>query len=235
MATHLVTGAGSGIGEALAQRLTDRGDDLVLLARNDVRAAEIAERFPAAVVHVVDLAGPLEPQLAALDLPASLDSVVHVAGVVELARVADLTSESFLHTLTVNAVAPAALTRWALPSLRAAHGVALFVSSTSALTANAEWSAYSASKQALGAVAEALRAEEAAHGVRVTVAYPSRTATPMQQRVRDAEGGAFEPDAYMHPETVADALLSVLDLPRDSSVHELVLRPTPAATRNGEN
>ena len=48
MPTHLLTGAGAGIGEAVARVLHDRGDRLVLLARNDDRAAELAQRFPGA-------------------------------------------------------------------------------------------------------------------------------------------------------------------------------------------
>ena len=55
---HVLTGAGSGIGLALAHRLAARGDDLVLLARTDARAAELASTFPAAQVLVADLADP---------------------------------------------------------------------------------------------------------------------------------------------------------------------------------
>ena len=90
MATHLLTGAGSGIGAVLAQRLLARGDDLVLLARSTDRAAELSTAYAGATTVVADLADPAS--LEGLELPDSLDSVVHAAGVVELGTVAELTT-----------------------------------------------------------------------------------------------------------------------------------------------
>lgn len=58
MAAHLITGAGSGIGAVLAERLAERGDDLWLLARDARRAAELRERFPGAQTLVGDLGTP---------------------------------------------------------------------------------------------------------------------------------------------------------------------------------
>ena len=88
MATHLITGAGSGIGAALADRLHERGDTLVLLARSPERAAELADRWEGARTVVADLAD--AGSVAGLDLPDALDSVVHAAGVVDLGSVAEL-------------------------------------------------------------------------------------------------------------------------------------------------
>ena len=88
MPTHLVTGAGSGIGQTLTDALHARGDRLVLLARSRERAEELAARWEGAQTLVADLADPASA--AALEFPESLDSVVHAAGVVALGRVADL-------------------------------------------------------------------------------------------------------------------------------------------------
>ena len=55
--THVLTGAGSGIGLALARRLVERGDRLVLLARSDARAAELSRTFPDAQLLVAEVAG----------------------------------------------------------------------------------------------------------------------------------------------------------------------------------
>ncbi|MGC3995634.1 MAG: SDR family oxidoreductase [Propionicimonas sp.] len=227
MASHLITGAGSGIGAAVAELLAARGDDLVLVARTSARAADLATAFPVAQTLVADLADPnLEDLLAALDgAPERLDSVVNVAGNTELDPVADLTAGSFLDTLAVNLVGPVALTRWALPALRAGRGTVVFVNSTAALTVNPRWGAYAAAKAGLRAIADALRAEEAANGVRVTSVFPSRTATPLQHHVRDQEGGAYDPSRYMDPRTVAAQVVAAIDLPPDASVAEVVLRP----------
>jgi NADP-dependent 3-hydroxy acid dehydrogenase YdfG len=227
MTTHLVTGAGSGIGAALVTVLHQRGDGLVLLARSAERADELAATYPGATTLVADLADPpgLERALAQADLPESLDSVIHVAGAVDLAPIAELDLDHWQRQLDVNLTAPALVTKAALPALRAARGLVLFVNSGAGLSANPDWSAYAASKFGLRALADALRAEEPEHGVRVTTVFPGRTATPMQQKVHDQEGKEYDAAAWIDPGTVVDAVLHVLDLPDDATVSDLTIRP----------
>ena len=214
---HLLTGATSGIGLELARRLRDRGDDLVLVVRDAAKAAE----FPDAEVLVADLteAG----AIAELQIPDGLDSVVHAAGIVELGAVADTSLESWRHQFDVNLLAPVALTQAALPALRAVGGTVVFVNSSAGLTAHAGWSAYAASKFGLRALADSLRAEEPS--IRVTTVFPGRSATPMQAEVHRQEGKEYDESRWIRPETVADAILQVLDLPGDATMPELVVRP----------
>jgi NAD(P)-dependent dehydrogenase (short-subunit alcohol dehydrogenase family) len=224
MGTHLLTGGGSGIGRLLAERLLERGDDVWLLARSAERAHDLRADLAGATVLVADLAWP--ESVESLDLPESLDSVVHAAGIVELGAVGELTIEDWASQLRVNLVSPATLTRVALPALRAARGTVVMVNSSAGLNAHPRWSAYAASKHGLRALADSLRAEEQEHGVRVSTVYPGRTATPMQRKVHDQEGRDYDPDAWIDPATVADAILHVLDLPRDATVTDLTIRPT---------
>lgn len=221
--THLVTGGGSGIGAALAVRLLDRGDAVVLLARSAERAAELEAAHPGASTVVADLGHP--QSVEGLDLPERLDSVVHAAGVVELGSVADLSAAAWQQQLAVNLVAPAVLTRAALPALRAAGGTVVLVNSGAGLRAHPAWSAYAASKHGLRALAEALRAEEAGTGVRVTSVYPGRVATPMQEEVHRQEGTQYDASRWIDVGTVVDALVHCLDLPPDATLPDLTLRP----------
>ena len=225
MTAHLVTGAGSGIGAALVRRLAARGDDLVLLARNASRAAELGAAFPAARVLVADLADPGTLNGLGRELDGPLDSVVHVAGVVELAPVARLKVRDLEEQLAVNLTSPAVLTREMLPHLRRAGGTVVFVNSSAGLAASPEWSAYAASKFGLRALADALRAEEVEHGVRVSTVYPSRTATPMQEKVHEQEGRTYDASRWISPETVVDTILHVLDLPPDATIPDVTVRP----------
>lgn len=227
MTTHLITGVGSGIGAILARRLLERGDDVVALARDAGRARQIAEGLPGASVLVGDLAQPgrLSWALSKQHLPDRIDSLVHVAGVVDLGDVADLSATLWEQQLAVNLVAPAELTRLLLPVLRVSQGQVVFVNSGAGLRANAGWSAYAASKHGLKALADALRAEEAQHGVRVASIYPGRTATPMQERVHHQEGQDYDAERLIAPESVVATILAALDLPRDAEITDLTVRP----------
>lgn len=227
MSVHLITGAGSGIGAALARRLQERGDDIVLLARDAGRARQLAASFPGASTLVGDLSQPgrLSWALSKQSLPERIDSLVHVAGVVDLGSVADLPPALWEQQLAVNLVAPAELTRLLLPVLRVSRGHVVFVNSSAGLTANAGWAAYAASKHGLRALADALRAEEAEHGVRVTTVYPGRTATPMQERVHQQEGREYDAERFIDPDSVATTLITALDLPRDALITDLTVRP----------
>ena len=231
MTAHLVTGAGSGIGAVLARRLTERGDRLTLLARNESRAAYLGRAFPAATVLVADLAEPGTLNGLGRQVDGPLHSVVHAAGVVELSPVSRLRLRDLEEQLAVNLMSPAVLTRELLPHVRAARGTVVFVNSSAGLSAGADWSAYAASKFGLRALADSLRAEEVEHGVRVTTVFPSRTATPMQEKVHEQEGRTYDPARWISPETVVDTVLHVLDLGTDATIPEVTVRPVvPRAT-----
>lgn len=227
--THLITGAGSGIGAHLARSLHQRGDALVLLARSAERAADLAAAFPGASTIVLDLAEPasLDTALSDGSLPPVLDSLIHVAGVVDLAPVAGLDHEIWQRHLDVNLVSPALLTRAALPALRSARGTVVFVNSGAGLAAHPTWAAYAASKFGLRALADSLRGEEQQRGVRVSTVYPGRTATAMQEKVHAQEGNAYDPADWIDPATVAATIEQLIDLPRDATISDVTVRPTP--------
>ena len=124
-----------------------------------------------------------------------------------------------------NLTAPALLTRTLLPSVRRAEGTFVFVNSSAGLAASPEWSAYAASKFGLRALADSLRAEEVDHGVRVTTVFPSRTATPMQEKVHEQEGATYDASKWIPAGTVADTILHVLDLPAGTTIPEVTVRP----------
>ncbi|MFD3718322.1 SDR family oxidoreductase [Streptomyces sp. NPDC058674] len=227
MATHLITGAGSGIGAAVAARLHARGDDIVLLARDAGRARRLTDRYPGATALVGDLADPdrLSWAFSKQAVPERIDSLLHIAGIVDLGPVGDLRPKTWHQQLNVNLVAPAEVTRLLLPTLRASHADIVFVNSGAGLHAHADWSAYAASKHGLKALADSLRAEEKPNGVRVTSVYPGRTATPMQAKVHSQEGREYDPAAWIDPESVATTIVMAIDLPRDAEVNDLTVRP----------
>lgn len=226
--THVITGAASGMGLEVARRLVDRGDDVVALVRSEARMAQLYDELPGvSAAQVADLSDVSQLQDVATELASSyarVDSLLHVAGVVDLFPVAELDLVEWRRQLEVNLTAPVVLTHAFLPALRAARGTVVFVNSGAGLTAHATWSAYAASKFGLRALADSLRAEEAEHGVRVTTLFPSRTATPMQEKVHEQEGRSYDAGDWIQPATVAEAMLHVLDLPDDATITELTVR-----------
>lgn len=156
-----------------------------------------------------------------------LDVLVHSAGMVRVASLERTSAQVWRDMFELNVVAVAELTRVLLPKLRAAGGHVVLINSGAGLRANPNWGAYAASKFALRAYADALRAEEP--GLRVTTIFPGRTDTGMQRGVREAEGGAYEPEKYLKPETVATAVLNAITTPQDAHPTEVIIRPRAAA------
>ena len=219
--TALITGASRGIGAAIAAALAPTHD--LLLGGRDVEALKaVAEQLPSATPWPVELGDPagLAAATAAID---RLDVLVHSAGVATLGSLADTSVDVWRSTREINVVAVAELTRHLLPALRAAAGQVVLINSGAGLRANPNWGAYAASKFALRAFADALRAEEPR--LRVTSVYPGRTATDMQRAIREAEGEEYVPTDHLTPESVAEAVRFALLAPPDAHVHEVTVRP----------
>jgi NADP-dependent 3-hydroxy acid dehydrogenase YdfG len=218
----LITGASRGIGKATAVALADT-HDLLLGGRDEKALSSLAAELPSARPWVAELTD--QHALAAATTGVDrLDVLVHSAGISRLGALSDLTAADWRDSYELNVVAVAELTRLLLPALRATAGHVVLINSGSGLKANPRWGAYAASKFALRAYSDVLRAEEEPNGLRVTSVHPGRTATDMQREVRDFEGGAFEPEHYMRPESVAEIIRAAIATPRDAHVHEIVIR-----------
>ena len=139
----------------------------------------------------------------------------------------DLAPAQWRESLEVNVLAPVELTRVLLPALRRASGQVILINSGLGHRSMAGSGAYSASKFALRAFADALRQEEAENGVRVTSIHPGRVATPMQEQLRAWEGLPYDGDAWIRPEQVADAVLTAVNLDRNAVIGTLDISPTP--------
>lgn len=219
----LVTGASRGIGAAVARALAP-GHDLLLGGRDQAALAALAAELPGSRPWPVELTDGAALAEAAAGIER-LDVLVHSAGVGLLGTVAETPAATWRTQFEVNVVAVAELTRLLLPALRAARGRVVLLNSGAGFSARAGWASYAASKFALRALADALRAEEAPHGVRVTSVHPGRVDTPMQRAIVEHEGGRYDPGAYLRPESVAGAVLLAVTAPADAALTELVLRP----------
>lgn len=218
----LITGASRGIGAAIAERLADT-HNLLLGGRDAGRLQAMADRLPSARPWPAELTDPRALEAATADIDR-LDVLVHSAGLARLGSLADTPASAWQESFAVNVIAVAELTRRLLPALRTVAGHVVLINSGSGLRANPGWGPYAASKFALRAYADILRAEEESSGLRVTSVYPGRTATDMQRSVREYEGGTFDPDQYSRPSSIANAVHLAITTTPDSHVHEIIIR-----------
>lgn len=217
----LITGASSGIGSAIARSLAPT-HDLLLGGRDETSLSLLAAELPGAEVWPFDLRN-----LDSADTThiPRLDVVVHSAGIALLGPLGEASVDVWRQTLEVNVVAVAELTRLLLPQLRAVSGQVVLINSGAGLRANPGWGVYAASKFALRAYADALRADEPA--LRVTSVFPGRTDTPMQREVRRQEGGEYDATQYLDPASVGRAVAAAVLATPDAHITELVIRPQP--------
>jgi len=220
MPTALITGAGGGIGSAIAAALAPT-HTLLLAGRPSDRLDAVAKRLDA-TTFPLDLtdADAIESSCEIVD---ELDVLVHNAGVSIPGHVADSGVEEWRATFDVNVFGAVALTLTLLPALRGASGQVVFINSGAGRRASPGMASYSASKFALRAFADSLREDEPR--LRVTTIFPGRTDTDMQRELVAFEGGEYEPANFLRPETVAGAVAAAVATPPDGHVHEVVLRP----------
>jgi NAD(P)-dependent dehydrogenase (short-subunit alcohol dehydrogenase family) len=228
----VVTGAGSGIGKAIALALAAQGAALALVGRRPDPLEAVAEATRRLGVEArcysadVSCAEDISKLGAALRRDFSrFDILVHSAGVHLRGPVAKAPGQEFdLHYRT-NLLGPYLLTQELLPLLLERRGQVAFINSSAGLTARANIGQFAATKHALKAIADSLRDEVNPHGVRVLSVYPGRTATPNQERLCALEQRPYRPDRLMQPEDVAAVTVHALCLPRTAEVTEIKIRP----------
>jgi NAD(P)-dependent dehydrogenase (short-subunit alcohol dehydrogenase family) len=196
MPTALVTGASTGIGQAVALRLAKAGWTVFAGVRNDSAGERLAGEAPAGRILplILDVTDFEQIRLAAGRVselagdgdssPGRLDALVNNAGVgyggpLELIHPDDLRKQ-----FDVNVLGQVAVTQALLPALRAAHGRIVFLSSVGGRVAMAFTAPYGASKHAIEAIGDALRVELATSDVQVALVEPGSVATPIWDKAR---------------------------------------------------
>lgn len=229
--TSLVTGATGGVGRAVTLALARRGDHVWMLARRTDALDELSG-LAGGTDRSRSRAGDLtsgdyvrESAADVLESGSGVDLLVHAAGTFAHTGVQDFAEDSYERLFDVNVRARCLLTRELLPGLRQRGGLVVFLNSSAGLRSPGGPALYAASMHAMRAAADALRQEVNPHGVRVLSVFLGRTATPMQERIHAAEERPYRPERLIQPETVADLVLSVSQLPRDAEVTDLTLRP----------
>jgi NADP-dependent 3-hydroxy acid dehydrogenase YdfG len=218
----------------VARRLGEQGAKVCLTGRNRQRLEKIAGTLPAgrARCYPADLTVEDELQNAVQGLLKEnqrLDAVIHCAAIIILGTVATAAVQDFEKQFHTNVTAPFRLTQLLLPALVSSRGQVVFINSSAGRHASAGVGQYAATKHALKAVADSLRDECNAAGVRVCSLFLGSTATPMQAAIRAEQERAYEPERLIQPADVAEMVAALLALPRTAEVTDLVMRPMEKA------
>jgi NAD(P)-dependent dehydrogenase (short-subunit alcohol dehydrogenase family) len=187
----LVTGGGSGIGAAVATRLSAMGWKVVICGRRKESLEAVAERTGAEPI-VCDISD--DTQVAALvdnvvNRFARLDGLVLNAGVIASGKVGDLSIDDWHNMVSINLTGSFYVARNCLPHLLSSRGAIVSVASEAALRASSEMSCYSATKAALLMLTQSLAVDYGAEGLRANVVCPGWTVTEMADEEMASFGG----------------------------------------------
>jgi NAD(P)-dependent dehydrogenase (short-subunit alcohol dehydrogenase family) len=228
----VVTGAGSGIGKAIALALARHGALLALAGRRLGPLESVADAARTLGVKAHAYACDLALDNEIRNLAAAIgrdfgrvDVVVHNAAILRMGSAAEASVEDFDLQYQTNLRSPYLLTQLLLPLLLSSKGQVAFINSSAGLLPRANVGQYAATKHALKALADSLRDEVNGFGVRVLTVYPGRTATPNQERLHALEGRQYRPDCLLQPEDVAAVVMGSLTLPRTAEVTDIRIRP----------
>jgi short-subunit dehydrogenase len=186
----IITGASSGIGRALAERAVRAGWNVYAVGRRAERLDELARRVDGATGTLATLALELQTPGAAarivrsaLDAFGQIDVLVNNAGGVAVGPIAQQSDDALAEQFQTHAIVPLALTREALPSLRAAKGHIFYVGSGVARIPVGTLGAYPPAKAAVRNMTRIVRNELRADGIAVTYVDPGAVATEFMTRV----------------------------------------------------
>ena len=228
----VVTGASSGIGRAIALVLAENGVEVCLVARRRDALQAVAEQVcrNGAHAHIccADVTRDEDLQTLAERVGndfGRLDVLVLCAGAIAHDSLERASLDDFDLQYRSNVRAHYALTQLMLPLLREAHGQIVFINSSAGLSSAAGVGQFSATQHALRAIANSLRDEVNADGIRVLSVYPGRTATPRIAALFEEEGRPYRPELLMQPEDVASMVTHALTLPRTAEVTDISMRP----------
>ncbi|HEX7855780.1 MAG TPA: SDR family NAD(P)-dependent oxidoreductase [Sphingobium sp.] len=235
----LVTGASSGIGEAVALELAAAGVVVAVSGRRQERLDSLVARIEAAGGKALALPGDVSVEADATkaveDTIAQLgrlDILVNSAGVNEAGGIESLTLEQWHKVIDINLMGTIYICRAAFPHMKAQGGGDIVnISSTAGRRSGWQFASYSTSKFGVTGFTEALRQEGGQCGIRVAIVEPGATATEIAGSIsdpkwREAIQHHTHNENAMESQDIVDAIMLIVQLPRRANVTRILIQPT---------
>ena len=230
--TAVVTGASRGIGRAVAMRLAELGANLCVVGRELRTLESVNNAVGNAGVSVACYCADLTMDAQMLGLIDALqthhpriDVLIHSSGFISLGTIEETCVNALDHQYRSNVRAPYSLTQALLPALRRSRGQIVFINSSVVWNPRPNVGAFAMTQHALKAMADILREEVNADGIRVVSVFPGRTATQRQEAIHRLEGKTYCSDRLLQPDDIAEVVVNALALPRTAEVTDINIRP----------
>lgn len=235
----IVTGASSGIGEATAKLLGDRGIKLMLAARREERLKDLVSKIEqsggTATYQIIDVTDREQVEALAqktLDTYGKIDIAINNAGLMPLSRLEKLRVDEWETTIDVNIKGVLYSIAAVLPAMQSAKsGHIINISSVAGHTVFPGGAVYCASKFAVRAISEGLR-QEVGSNIRCTTISPGAVATELTDSVKDPDASENIEQIYQDaiaPDAIAKAILFAIEQPDEVDINEILVRPTAQA------
>jgi len=215
----LITGAGKGIGKAIAIALAEEGVNVILVARTQsdidqlaIETSKLGVKSLALTADVSDINSINSAVEKALAEFGHIDILINNAGIGTFGNFLELEPSTWERIIQVNLMGTYYTTRAVIPNMiERKTGDIINISSTAGLNGNALTSAYSASKFAVLGLTDSLMHEMRKHNIRVTALTPSTVATDLAIELKLTDGN---PEKVMQSEDVAELIVAQLKLNR---------------------
>jgi NADP-dependent 3-hydroxy acid dehydrogenase YdfG len=224
-----ITGASTGIGRALVEVFTSRGDTVIASARTESKLNELCRQISAArgtceimKCDVQSEASVFEAVKNILELHGHVDVLINNAGVTYFKDFIDTSIEEFDHVVNTNLRGTFLTTKAVLPAmLQTQNGLVLNILSYVVKEVYTKSAAYSSSKAGTEAMMNVLRSEVRRQGINIVNVYPGAVSTPIWRQNQLEKFG----NQMLIPEHIAEMLYQVSIQPPSLMVEEIVLRP----------
>ncbi|HEY6542185.1 MAG TPA: SDR family oxidoreductase [Ktedonobacteraceae bacterium] len=229
----LVTGAGSGLGEATARALARAGGTVACVDINKEAAGRVSNELEAQGSKSLAIRCDVSDSSSVQDAVqltctqfGRLDILVNCAAIDHTLSVEEMSIEQWDQVIAVNLRGPFLFAKAALPLMRGQQsGHIINIASTAATRAWANAAAYHASKWGLRGFSRALGVEGRPHGIRVTTIIPGGMRTHFFDRFAEQGIPMPEEQNLQDPATVADAIVYAAMMPPESALQEMIITP----------
>ncbi|HBC40908.1 MAG TPA: short-chain dehydrogenase [Pseudanabaena sp.] len=225
----IVTGASSGIGKEVALRLIQAGAQVALVSRNpdhilsELPAEANAKGFAIDLSDITKVSSQIKAIITDL---GGIDILINNAGSAYIGELIDMPLSEWQKIFNLNITSVFQCLQAVLPTMRSQKsGTIINVASIAAKQGFPNWGAYCASKFALLGLTQSVAAEEQPHGIKVMSICPGSVNTALWDTLGDKVPPSFNRDAMLTPATVAESIMTLVNLPADAVINDLVLMP----------